>query len=111
MIDLEFLNSVAKSDKSFYKTMLEIFLKQTPESIDNLTEGLVTKDFDRIKAAAHKMKSSMGFMGMKETEIVCQKVEESSKNKSISEIKDLIEEIKANCEIAFQEVKKELETC
>lgn len=109
MIDLELLNSVSQGDKTFLKTMFDIFLKQTPECIEDLNKGLEGKDFSVIKAAAHKMKSSMGLMGMKTTEINCQKVEESSKNEDMVEVTKLIELIKSDCEVAFKKVNIELE--
>ena len=57
-----------KTNIDFIKKMLEIYLKQTPENLSTINQAMSTKQYSEIAAVAHKMRSSVPYVGLKEAE-------------------------------------------
>ncbi|MGZ3901030.1 MAG: Hpt domain-containing protein, partial [Bacteroidia bacterium] len=62
--NLSYLLSLSKGDKGFIKNMINVFLEENPKEVNNLEQSINEKDFDKIKAAAHKLKSTIPFVGL-----------------------------------------------
>ena len=105
--DLAYLVEVSKGDKTFVKEMITLFLSENPEEIHSLEKGIVEKNFDVIKSIAHKLRSTIPFIGLDkviEKEVV--QVESLAAQKtSIGEIENLFTKIKAMCQKAWMELK------
>ncbi len=65
-IDLTYLEGVADGDQDIIKELVQIFVDQLPEFREGFEEGLNKKDWISIAAVAHKAKSSVVSMGMKD---------------------------------------------
>lgn len=64
IINLDYLIELSKGNTKFVEEMIEIFLTENPEEIRQLEEGINTKNYELIKASAHKMKSTIPFVGL-----------------------------------------------
>lgn len=64
VINLDYLISLSKGNTLFVEEMIEIFLTENPEEIRLLESGINYKNYALIKAAAHKMKSTIPFVGL-----------------------------------------------
>jgi HPt (histidine-containing phosphotransfer) domain-containing protein len=62
--DLNYLSGLSKGDTQFVKEMIRIFLEENPREIRLLEEGIKERDFKRIYLAAHKLRSTMPFVGI-----------------------------------------------
>ena len=105
--DLAYLLEVSKGDKVFIKEMINLFLSENPEEIHSLEKGIKESNFDVIKSVAHKLRSTIPFIGLDKVihkEIV--EVETLAAEKtSISKIEELFQKIKTMCQQAWLELK------
>ncbi|PJJ84528.1 Hpt domain-containing protein [Mucilaginibacter auburnensis] len=78
-LDLSLLNEIADGSTEFIVDSIDMFLQQTPESIQQVDDAMNAKDWATAGSAAHKMKSTLGFFGMLESQALVQQVELSCK--------------------------------
>ncbi|HWY10113.1 MAG TPA: Hpt domain-containing protein [Bacteroidia bacterium] len=106
IIDLSYLIEVSKGNKTFVKEMITLFLSENPEEIRSLETGIRNKDYGLIKATAHKLRSTIPFIGLDkviEKEVV--QIETLAADKSgIEEIEKLFTKIKEACQKACVEL-------
>ena len=62
--NLEYLINISNGNAKFAWEMIRIFLVENPEEIEVLEKSIELKDFDLIKATAHKLKSTIPFIGL-----------------------------------------------
>ncbi len=65
-IDLTYLEGVADGDMDIIKELVKIFIDQLPEFRDGFEESYIGQDWMNIAGIAHKAKSSVVSMGMKD---------------------------------------------
>jgi len=108
VIDLTYLNEISKGDKNFINEMINIFLSETPEEINQLEEAIACTNFEKIRAISHHMKSTIPFVGL--DIIIGNELDEienhAINNKEIEEINVNFIKVKA----AFLQAYKELST-
>lgn len=63
-IDLSYLQDLASDNKEFMIEMIDIFLLQTPNYMEVLEEGIISKNFKTIADASHKIKPTLTFIGV-----------------------------------------------
>ena len=63
LLNLSYLQRVSKSDNSFIKDMLEVFLSMTPEALVQMQKGVETQDAQALYRIAHKMRSTYRIIG------------------------------------------------
>ncbi|SMO42557.1 hypothetical protein SAMN06265379_101741 [Saccharicrinis carchari] len=108
-VDLTYLEGIAEGDTDIIKELVEIFIDQIPEFTDGFTEGMLNNDWMKVAAIAHKAKSSVMSMGMKElgnidlknTELLAKQlrvIELSEKESVTQEQEEEIKKIKLNLE-------------
>jgi CheY-like chemotaxis protein len=64
LIDLNYLKDLSNGDTEFEQTIISQFIVQVPEELQLLKEAIDKKDLRNIKALAHGMKSSVGYLGL-----------------------------------------------
>jgi HPt (histidine-containing phosphotransfer) domain-containing protein len=64
IIDLSYLTALAKGNKDFVKEMVSIFLADNPVELKALENGIKENNFEKIKSVAHKLKSTLPFIGI-----------------------------------------------
>lgn len=62
--DLSYLVALSKGNTQFVKDMVRIFLEENPGEIEMLEKGIREKDFNLINASAHKLRSTVPFIGI-----------------------------------------------
>lgn len=65
-INLEYLAELSGGDKVFERQILEQFVVQMPEELQQLEEAISNRVFDTIKQTAHSLKSTVGYIGLSE---------------------------------------------
>jgi HPt (histidine-containing phosphotransfer) domain-containing protein len=71
--NLDYLKDLSKGNPTFVDEMIEIFLTESPEEIRLLEKGILERNFELIKSSAHKMRSTIPFLGLDkiiETEVL-----------------------------------------
>ena len=95
-IDLSYLVELSGGDKEFIGEMLQTFLGETSELLDNLKEVEKGDDHERTYQIAHKLKSSLRMIGMERAAELCLQIEEKARAEQADEvqrsnIRDLME--------------------
>lgn len=109
-IDLTYLRERTKSNPKLMSEMISIYLKQTPQLIYAMNEGLKETDWDILQASAHKMIPSFSIMGISaEYEIIAKKIQECATNKeNYNGLSLLIQQLEIGCKTACLELEQEL---
>ncbi len=63
--DLAYLEEMSMGSDELIIEMIQIFINQLPEFTDGLADHLKNGDYQALAALAHKAKSSVAVMGMK----------------------------------------------
>ncbi len=79
LCDLSFLRETFDNDNQIIKSVLEIFIKETPEDYQKLKLAINQQNKNKIKETAHKLKSSFKTIGLKNEVIILEKIEYNSK--------------------------------
>jgi HPt (histidine-containing phosphotransfer) domain-containing protein len=104
--DLTYLRKVSNGDNDFIKEMIVVYLKETPEAINNLENHLRNKEWEKFRAVTHKMKPSFTFFGLKELYSTVDYMEEYSDKKiNLEKLPDMINKVKQTCTKAMEELK------
>ena len=110
VVDLTYLTAISKGNKAFINEMIGIFLTENPKEICGLENAIKTQDFIEIKEEAHKMKSTIPFVGIDkliEKDLV--EIERLALEKSgLEKIEKLFVNIKNICRKAEEELRTQL---
>jgi HPt (histidine-containing phosphotransfer) domain-containing protein len=91
--------------------MLTVFLEQTPQAVNNIEKHFNNKDWKALRSAAHKLKASFMFMGIKELPDIVNSVEEYAANEiNLDLLPEMILKIKEISAMAMKELEIESES-
>lgn len=109
--DLTFLKEISDNNEQFFVEFITMFLNNTPKSILDMKMSLMSSDWEGLRQAAHKIKPSFNYVGIKELNNLCAKIEEFARQKSnMEEIKQMVNRIETVSTLAFKELEEELTT-
>ena len=78
-LDLSFLNEIADGSNEFIIESIDMLLQQAPELLEVMGKGINAGDWPSVAASAHKLKPSLGFFGMLNSQGLVQEIEILSK--------------------------------
>lgn len=113
-LDLSLLHEIADGSNEFIVESIDMFLQQTPISLQDIASAFDEMDFAAAGAAAHKLKATLGFFGMLNSQALIQHIELASKNGS-PDVMDLlgkfeqVQALLAANTTALIQIKEELE--
>jgi HPt (histidine-containing phosphotransfer) domain-containing protein len=81
-LDLSLLNEIADGSNEFIVESIDMFLQQTPVSLQDISNAFENQDWTAAAAAAHKMKATLGFFGMLNSQALIQDIELACKTGS-----------------------------
>jgi len=64
IVDTNELFALARGNNNFVKEMIAIFLEQNVKDLRDIGNAITEKDFEKVRAMSHRMRTSVGFMGM-----------------------------------------------
>jgi HPt (histidine-containing phosphotransfer) domain-containing protein len=62
--NLDYLVKLSKGNEQFVKEMIRIFLEENPGEITTLEKAIKEQDYSLINMAAHKLRSTIPFVGI-----------------------------------------------
>jgi PAS domain S-box-containing protein len=105
-INLTFLKEMAGGNEAFMEEILSMFINTTPESLGKMAEALAKEDWDQLQGIAHRLKSSMFLIGIKELEMNMTTIEQSAQNpKDRNLIAPLLSRTQKICDLAIKKLK------
>jgi len=85
-LDLALLHEIADGSDEFIVESIELFLEQIPTSLQDINNALSTKNWGMVAAEAHKLKATLGFFGMLNSQALIQEIEQSCKTDAPDEL-------------------------
>lgn len=113
-LDLSLLQEIADGSNEFIVESIDMFLVQTPLSVQEISTAFEEMDFATAGAAAHKLKATLGFFGMLNSQALIQQIEGVCKNAN-PDVMDLLakfEQVQALLTantVALKQIKAETE--
>lgn len=105
-IDLTYLNDLAEGSEEFIQRMIKAFMLQTPQLIDQMKKGAASGNWVDVRAAAHKMKPSMDFIGIHSIKKTVADIENfAADGQNIDKIPGMIENVEKVCAEAIHELE------
>lgn len=109
-LDLNYFNKITEEDTELKTRMISIMLDETPGELSMLLAAAKERDWDQVRAVAHKMKSSLQFLGLTETLETAKFIEISAKEKTnLHLLPEKINTVALSCETALLQLQAELE--
>ena len=109
-LNLEYLHQLSGNDEAFEKQILQQFVVQIPQELDNLYQSIEQRDFDAIRRTAHSMKSTVGYVGLaEELHPTLERIERAGEAEKNETMKKDFQYVKEKCEATLMEVKKHLQ--
>lgn len=106
VINQDHLNTLSRGNKTFIKEIIDIFLEQNPIEIKELENAIKKEDYPSIRSISHKMKTSVGFIGITQLLPELTKIENFAINENdINSIQSIFIKVKAICFQATSELK------
>lgn len=83
---LSYLVELLDNDKEDVMMMLEFYYEELEETKNEIVEGISNEEYEKIFKAAHKLKGSLGNVGLFEEQEIMTKIETYSKEESNLEL-------------------------
>ena len=107
--DLTYLREIANGSDVFIAQMLNLFIEQVPHSLMRIDTAMRNRDWPTLRAAVHKIKPSISFIGLHEIKDIVPKLEEYAAERSnLEDIPAMVATVKTVCNDAIPELKEEL---
>lgn len=102
--NLGYVEEISGGDNEFKKELIEIFIKQIPEFIENMNKFLADSNFADLAKEAHTAKSSVLIFKMEETGKMLKKIQLNAESNEIDSIPGMIKSVQADMENALREL-------
>ncbi|MAT38465.1 MAG: hybrid sensor histidine kinase/response regulator [Ectothiorhodospiraceae bacterium] len=108
----QFNRDVTNGNGSYLTKLIDIFNGEAEKAINEIREGLQEQDAERIRSAAHSMKSGSGSVGAMHMMDLFARIEREARNESFDPIPTILNELEIEFSIAkenLQEIKARVE--
>ncbi|MCB9363824.1 MAG: Hpt domain-containing protein [Flavobacteriales bacterium] len=106
MIDKQKIKDMIGCDDKFLAELLEKFISESIESMDQINKSLAKQDWDSLKGSAHKMLSSTRIFEMDELTTLFKKIEIlATEQVNTKQIHPLVDELNTQIKITFNEIR------
>ncbi|PBQ32495.1 hypothetical protein CNR22_12165 [Sphingobacteriaceae bacterium] len=111
VVDFKDIEDMSRGNRSFIIEMITLFLEKNPLDIAEVDAAIKTRDLSAVRAISHRMKTSVGFMGLKHLGKILGEMEiKAETDGEIKEISSLFNKVVADCKKARSEFEIALET-
>lgn len=108
--DLSYLNQVFQGNREMINNIINLFLQQVPEYIKEMEECVRKNEPLSLHPLAHKAKSSISMLGIKDMESDILRIENDSKHlRNLDELPQLVLRVKVACDVVYLQLKEQLQ--
>lgn len=108
--DLSYLNQVFQGNREMINNIITLFLQQVPEYIREMEECVRKNEPLSLHPLAHKAKSSVSMLGIKDMENDILQIEQDSKHlRNLDGLPGLVKRVRENCQVVYGQLKEALE--
>jgi HPt (histidine-containing phosphotransfer) domain-containing protein len=106
LFDLSYLNQVFQGNKELVDNIINLFLQQVPEYISEMVSCVERNDLLSLHPLAHKAKSSISMLGLKNMEKNVVRIEQDSKhNRNIEELPKIVYSVQDECVLVYEQLR------
>lgn len=107
IVDLTYLKTFSDGDLDFVKEMVELFIDKIPMETSELQRAISAEEWSAAYKAAHDLKSSANFIGLKHIINSILKIEDCTKNeRNFDQLAEPTQVVVEQCAIAVEELKE-----
>ncbi len=108
-VDLSELREMSRGNTMFIKEMIDLFLENVPGDLASVDNAIAGSDFQTIQSISHRLKTSLGFMGLKHLLAPLNEIELlAEQQKDLDKITMLFNDVKKDCLSAALEFREVL---
>lgn len=108
LYDLAAVEELCGGDQEFIKTMAKMFVDTMPQSISEITQAVVSENWEAVGKHAHKMKSTIDSMGINSLKDDIRTVETNGKAKTNPDlIRSLVEKVALVLNECVEQIKND----
>lgn len=109
LFDLSYLNQIFQGNTDMINNIIKLFLDQVPEYIGEMVDCVERNDLHSLHPLAHKAKSSIAMLGLKNVETNIIQIEQDSKhNRNVAALPKLVNQVKDECDIVYAQLRSVL---
>ncbi|MEL7339626.1 MAG: ATP-binding protein, partial [Bacteroidota bacterium] len=111
VINLDYLKEISGGDAGIISKTIQKFLETTPEILDQMDDHLEQGDHNNLGRAAHKLKSSVAFMGIdmiKETILEIERITKTGQD--VDQLSQHVSKVRAVLEQGYVELEEALQS-
>lgn len=98
---LDLLFDLMDGDSEMIIDLVDTLIDTTPQLLDDLKEGVSTKDPQKIRNSAHALKSSNAQLGAEDFASLCEKMESKGRTEDTQDLDILLDKILAEFELVL----------
>jgi HPt (histidine-containing phosphotransfer) domain-containing protein len=103
--DLSYLNQVFQGNREMINNIIVLFLQQVPKYVHEMEECVRKNEPLSLHPLAHKAKSSVAMLGIKDMEADIVQIEQDSKYlRNLDGLPSLVNRVKQNCQIVYAQL-------
>ncbi len=103
--DLSYLNQVFQGNREMVNNIIALFLQQVPKYVSEMEECVRRNEPLSLHPLAHKAKSSVAMLGIKDMEEDIIQIEQDSKYmRNLDELPTLVGRVKRNCQVVYDQL-------
>ena len=104
---LDAIRSLQRTGKpDILARIVNMYMEKSPELISAIREGAAANDCDKVKMAAHTLKSSSAYVGASAMAEACSRVEAKASNDQLGEAADDIENVSSGFTSTVEQIKQ-----
>jgi len=108
--DLSYLNQVFQGNKEMINNIISLFLQQVPEYVKEMEECVRKNELLSLHPLAHKAKSSISMLGIRDLETDILQIEQDSKHlRNLENLPILVSRVKENCDCVLHQLEEVLQ--
>ena len=109
LFDLSYLNQIFQSNDEMINNIINLFLEQVPEYIQEMVNCVERNDLPSLHPLAHKAKSSIAMLGLKSMEKKILQIEHDSKHdQNLSSLPDLVRMVEHESQEVYSQLRQVL---
>lgn len=109
--DLSYLNQVFQGNQEMVNNIISLFLQQVPEYIREMEVCVEKNEPLSLHPLAHKAKSSVSMLGIRDMEVDILQIEQNSKNlRNLEDLPMLVGRVKESCVVVYAQLREQLQS-
>ncbi|MGB3586455.1 MAG: Hpt domain-containing protein [Tunicatimonas sp.] len=106
-IDLTYLEEITGGDQDFMKSVIKTFIDDAPNTLNQLQKSCAQSNWFEVGQAAHQLKPSLQFIGLKQTLEKVKTIERNCKESSdLSTVPALVSVVVQNVQHGIAELEE-----